>query len=337
MKLLKKLGLGFLGFIVLLVAVSFLLPAESHVERSIVIKAAAQPVFEQVNTLKNWEKWSPWHKMDPNMKLTYQGPVSGNGAKYIWTSDQDEVGNGSLTITESKPGESILTEMNFGEMGTSYGKYTFEAVEGGTKITWAMDSDGKDIPWNYYVPCKYFNLFMDQLCGPDFEKGLASMKTIVESQPVIADFKVEEKQVQATQVLSIKTTCSQEELSDKLGELYGEMVQHMQKNKLEFAGHPTAIYHKYDPKAIEFEACIPVSRPGKSAGRIVAKEMKAGHVAMIAHYGPYEGTYNAHMHMDKWLQDNHKTTAGSPWEVYITDPGEEKDPSKWLTEVYYPL
>jgi effector-binding domain-containing protein len=337
MKLLKKLGLGFLGFITLLIAVSFLLPAKSHVERSLVIKASAEPVFAQVNNLKNWEKWSPWHKLDPKMKLTYEGPESGAGAKYSWTSDMDEVGNGSLTIKESKLNEAIVSEMNFGDMGISYGSYKFEPVDGGTKITWSMDSDCSDMPWKWYVPSKYFNLFMDELCGKDFEKGLNNLKTIVESQPATPAYTVEEKKVEAMHVLTIKATCTQEEISQKLGELYGEMVMNMQKNKLEYAGHPFAIYHKYDPKAIELEAGIAINKPGKSSGRIVAKEMKAGPVAMISHFGPYEGTYNAHMHMDKWLKDNNKSVSGSPWEVYITDPGVEKDPNKWLTEVYYPL
>ena len=31
-------------------------------------------VYDQVNTLKNWENWSPWHKIDKGMKLTYSGP-----------------------------------------------------------------------------------------------------------------------------------------------------------------------------------------------------------------------------------------------------------------------
>ncbi|HSI90626.1 MAG TPA: GyrI-like domain-containing protein, partial [Adhaeribacter sp.] len=138
-------------------------------------------------------------------------------------------------------------------------------------------------------------------------------------------------------VYSIKAVCTQEELSAKLAELYGEMAAEIDKNGLDFANYPMAIYHKYDPKAIEFEACIPLNKAGKSVGRIVAKELKGGPVAVIAHYGPYEKTYDAHMAMDKYLTANKKEISGSPWEVYITDPAKEQDPAKWLTEIYYPL
>lgn len=181
MKTLKRIGLGFFGLLVLLVLVAFLLPGKMHVERSLVIKAGAEPVFNQVNTLKNWEKWSPWHQMDSTMQVSYQGPAAGTGASYSWVGEQ--MGTGSLEIRESKPNQQILTALHFGGMGTSYATYTFEPVAEGTKVTWAMDSDAKDAPWTWYVPSKYFSLFMGDLLGKDFEKGLNSLKQVVESQP----------------------------------------------------------------------------------------------------------------------------------------------------------
>src|SRR5678816_3493177 len=159
MKILKKLGLGFLGVITLLIVVSFMLPGKVHVERSLVMKAKAETTFNQVNNLKNWEKWSPWHQIDPNMKLVYEGPEAGIGAKYSWSSNHEQVGNGTLTIAESNAFQHIKTAMVFEGMGTSYANYTFDPVAEGTKVTWSMDSDCKDMPWQFYVPCKYMNLF----------------------------------------------------------------------------------------------------------------------------------------------------------------------------------
>lgn len=339
MKTLKKLGLGFFGLLVLIVLVAFLLPGKMHVERSLVIKAGAEPVYNQVNTLKNWEKWSPWHQIDPNMQLSYAGPVSGPGASYSWTSEHDQVGNGKLTIAETQANQFIKTAMEFDGMGTTYATYTFEPVAEGTKVTWGMDSDCADMPWQFYVPSKYMGLFMDGMIGKDFEKGLNNLKQVVETAPVAAapTFKVEEKTLAPQQVLSIKAVCSQDELANKLGELYGKILADMKKNNLQFAGHPFAIYHKYDPVAIEFEAGIPVNKAGKTNGIVTARELKGGPVAMIAHLGPYEETFAAHMYMDQWLTQHKKAASGAPWEVYVTDPGKEKDPAKWLTEVYYPL
>lgn len=57
MKTLKRILIGILAIIVLLVIVAFFLPSKAYVERSIVINAVPRIVFDQVNTLKNWEKW----------------------------------------------------------------------------------------------------------------------------------------------------------------------------------------------------------------------------------------------------------------------------------------
>src|ERR1051325_293703 len=99
MKILKKIGIAILSLIVLLVVISFFLPGNMNVERSVVINAPAPVVFDQVNTLKNWEQWSPWQMMDSTMKITYSGPASGKGAGYSWTSK--DMGVGTMTLTES--------------------------------------------------------------------------------------------------------------------------------------------------------------------------------------------------------------------------------------------
>lgn len=176
MKALKIIGITLLVIIVLFVGISFLISPDVNVERSIVISAPAEIVFDQVNTLKNWEKWSPWHQIDPMMKLTYEGPESGAGAKYYWSSDDSNVGNGSLTIVESRPYTYIKTEMDFMEQGMGTSTYRFEEAEGGVKLTWGMNSNMGNNPI-----MRYLGLFMESLIGPDFEKGLNSIKMIAEN------------------------------------------------------------------------------------------------------------------------------------------------------------
>jgi hypothetical protein len=137
MKTLKKIGIILLIIIGLFLVISLFLPSKVYVERSIVINAPVENVFEQVNTLKNWEKWSPWHEIDPNMGLKYEGPESGTGAQYSWTSEHKNVGNGRLVITNSAPYDSIVSEMYFMDSKEpSYGIYKFEKADGGVWI-WA--------------------------------------------------------------------------------------------------------------------------------------------------------------------------------------------------------
>ena len=123
----------------------------------------------------------PWAKKDPNTKMDFFGPDAGLGQGYNWMSDNREVGNGKMTIVKSTPNQLVQMELEMEGMGKSYATFTLSKEAEGTKISWAMDSNGKDMPMLFYVPHKYFSLFMDKMVGPDFEAGLASLKSQSES------------------------------------------------------------------------------------------------------------------------------------------------------------
>ena len=176
MKTLKIIGITLAGIILLAVIIAYLLPRHIYVERSAVITASPEVVFEQVNVLKNWENWSPWHRIDPDMEIIYSGPEEGEGAAYAWLSNDPAAGQGKLSITESIPYSLITTELDFMERGTATSRYTFEPVEGGTLLTWSMDSDMGNNPM-----ARYFGLFMDKLLGADFEKGLENIQYVITS------------------------------------------------------------------------------------------------------------------------------------------------------------
>lgn len=176
----KKVLIALLVIVVLFVVVGFILPAKVHLERASTVTAPVDKVFAQVNVLKNWESWSPWHKLDPKMKLEYFGPASGKGASYAWTSDHKNVGSGKLTITDVKENEKIVTSIEFGGRGTSYASFTFAKVDGGTKVVWGMDFEA-----GMNIFKRYFGLMLDGKIGGDFEKGLADLQDTLGAAPMM--------------------------------------------------------------------------------------------------------------------------------------------------------
>jgi|SRR6185436_737513 len=175
MRILKIIGIGLLAIIALLLIVSFFLPSTVHVERSIVINAPAEIVFDEVNTLKKWEQWSPWDKMDPGMEKNYFGPESGTNAGYSWKGPK--TGEGKMTVTDSKPNELIATRLDFGGIG-AMSDYHFEPAEGGVKVKWTFDSDKTNNPM-----FRYMNVMMNSMLVNQFDSGLVAIKRIAESMP----------------------------------------------------------------------------------------------------------------------------------------------------------
>ena len=152
-------------------------PDEFVVSRQTKISAPPEKVFPHVNELRNWEAWNPWGKMDPNCKMTYEGPPAGVGASYEWAGD-NKIGAGRNTITESKPGELVRFRLEFFKpmAATNAAVFTFQPDVRQTVVTWTMSGKSN-------LVSKVFGLVVncDKMCGDQFEKGLAQMKSLVEA------------------------------------------------------------------------------------------------------------------------------------------------------------
>lgn len=151
-------------------------PSEYRVQRSAVIAAPPAAVFPHVNELRKWEAWSPWAKRDPEMKQTYDGAPSGEGATSHW-SGNSEVGEGRMTIVESRPDELVTIRLEFIKPfeSTSSSQFDFQPEGAGTRVTWSMHGENEYIG---KVLCLFMD--MDAMIGADFEEGLAALKAVAE-------------------------------------------------------------------------------------------------------------------------------------------------------------
>lgn len=160
-----------------LAAVVAMQPDEFRITRSTTIAAPAAEVFAQVDDFHNWEAWSPWAKLDPTAKVTFEGPTAGTGAKFRW-SGNDEVGEGSMTVVESQPSDLIVLKLEFVKPfeNSCTEEFTFRPQADQTVVTWTMSGR------NTFL-CKAVHMCMDmeKMVGGDFEKGLASLKAVVEA------------------------------------------------------------------------------------------------------------------------------------------------------------
>ncbi|QWF18221.1 SRPBCC family protein [Lysobacter capsici] len=175
----KGLLKGLLYLVVLLAVVfvvgGFLLPASTHVERSISIARPPGEVHALLDSYKRFNEWSPWFELEPGAKYSYSGPESGVGAAMAW--EGDKVGKGAQRITESVPQQKVVNALDFdGTQAT--GTFTLKGEGDGTRVTWALDSDhGSNLV------SRWFGLLLDSMVGKDYDKGLAKLKQVAESDP----------------------------------------------------------------------------------------------------------------------------------------------------------
>lgn len=170
--MLKKAFIVIAALIVILLAFAATKPDTFNVERSTTINAAPQTVHALIDNFRNWDRWSPWEKRDPNMQRKYSGADSGVGAAYEWQGNSD-VGQGRMEITESSPSKLVITLDFIAPMEAS-NVTVFELTphDAATHVRWSMS--GRN---NFISKIMHVFMDMDAMIGGDFEKGLAGMKT----------------------------------------------------------------------------------------------------------------------------------------------------------------
>lgn len=173
----KKIAIGIAVLLAALLIFAAVQPDSLVIQRSETVQAPAAKVQALLQDFHAWEQWSPWDRMDPQLKRTYSGSAAGVGAIYQW-SGNDEVGSGRMTITGVEEGRSVTIRLEFTEpwQASNTTVFTLAASGSATRVTWAMTDANRGFA------SKLIGLIMDMdaMIGKDFEAGLENLKAIAE-------------------------------------------------------------------------------------------------------------------------------------------------------------
>ena len=169
--MLKKIALVLVLILVVLAGYVATRPADFRIVRSRTVAASPEVVHAYVNDFHKWPEWSPWEKLDPAMKRDLSGAPAGTGAVYRWSGNSD-VGEGQMTITDSRPPQSVTIRLEFLKpfAATSTAQFDFAPSGSGTNVTWTMNGHN-----NFMAKAFSAVMDMDKMIGADFEKGLAGL------------------------------------------------------------------------------------------------------------------------------------------------------------------
>jgi hypothetical protein len=147
-----------------------------RVERSQHIDAPPAAVRERIVDLHRWQAWSPWEELDPDLRRSYGGPDRGVGAWYEWSGNR-KAGRGRMEILAADA-TAVRFDLQFLKPFRSHSNLTFELQpEGdGTKVIWTLvgPTTGMTRVMGWFTS-------MDEVIGPDFEKGLGRLKADTEA------------------------------------------------------------------------------------------------------------------------------------------------------------
>ncbi len=338
MKILKNTLFTLTAIIVLLLLISLVLPNTVKVERSIEVKAQSKQVFKLVNNLKEWNKWSPWHQLDSTAQFDFTAIYEGAGASFSWKSNNPQLGEGSLQIVESYPDTLIKALMRFRESGVANVTFSFIPSNDACKITWAIENNSDQIPMFYRPFSKYFFLMMDQMVGPDFEKGLGNIKKIVEATPLIyvGEFEAEKREFTGFNYIGIRNKLKGAEISQKLGEFYSLLQNELNQQNVKTIAAPFTINYSAFGDVYDMQAAMATEQLLNTKEPMKSSQLAPGKWLVVKYYGNYDKISPIYQKGFEYLAQNNLKPSAAPMEFYLTDPQLEADTSKWLTEVVFP-
>jgi uncharacterized protein YndB with AHSA1/START domain len=173
---LKKIAIGVVVLVLIILGIAATKPDTFSMERSATINAPPEKIYSLIHDYHKWGAWSPWEKLDPNMRRTFTGADSGVGAIYSWEGNSD-VGSGKMEIIDTTMPTKVEMALDFLSPMEAHNTTTFNLTPAGgaTNVTWTMTGEN-----NYLSKIMSVFISMDKMIGPDFERGLANLKTEAE-------------------------------------------------------------------------------------------------------------------------------------------------------------
>lgn len=342
MKVLKIIGLVLISIIVILFIA---LPTELTIEEEIIINQDVSIVFNEVNTLKNWEKWSPWQKIDSEIKNTYQGPDSGVGATNFYSSNHSDVGVGKMTIINSKENEFVSLALYIEGMSDDNNPTLVNSF-----IFQKMNDNFSKVIWTTYDTVGMFSFYrlilpiMKTTLKEMYIKGLEDLKYVAESysEPIV-DVEIGEEISEKFTLITLRDTSSVDvsQIRKNMANKFIKLVEFVKENNIDSKSLPFTFKHKFDVENNQaiYEYGLPVFAEFNQAilnNDFNLIEIGGIHTVSATHTGSIRTINQAHNGIVKYLELRNYELDGSAYQYHLTNPDEVDDWSM-VTKVIYPV
>jgi effector-binding domain-containing protein len=336
MRILKYL---FLLLLLSIVALSIFVATQKgnfSVERSKIINSPKSFLYNYVNDYKNWQDWNSLSVEDSLIKINLSQNTIGNGSSLSWDAEQ---GDGDIQTIRTKENDSIFQKMNFNGNSADV-VMSFKDTLGKTKVTWKA----KGKMGFLFKVLTAFNGGAEKIFGLMFEKSLVNLDKKLDYEINTYSVKVNGlTNYPETFYIAQTFTSEFSKVGKNSGIVFSKITNFCQENNIAISGKPFVIYHTYDTtnELTKLSICIPIKDPIfiSEGSDISSDTLKPFQAIKTTLTGDYSHTKKALDKSVAYFRSKYITpdTSFSHIEVYAIGKKELNNPSKWITEIYYPI
>ena len=311
-------------------------PNSFEFNRTRVIEAPTEVLYNTVNNYKEWPKFSPWIEQDIDQNITYEEITVGKDAGFSWKGNDS--GKGNMTTINVDPHKSITQKINFIEPYESSANinWSFEPTEKGTKVTWQMNGK-QDFMTKMYVA---YNGSIEENTAPDFEQGLFKLDSLVQAKMSKFEISVDGvTQHSGGFYLYASASAKMSDFENKLADLMPKVSGFAKANNITMAGNPFVIYHKWDLEnnAVIFSCCVPTTTKVMATdSEILTGQLIPFKAVKTTLKGNHENLRTAWDRAMDYIESNNLTQPDDPIAIvsYLNDSSSTPNPADLVTEIY---
>ena len=336
MRILKYL---FLLLLLSIVALSIFVATQKGnftVERSKIINSPKSSIYNYVNDYKNWKEWNSLAVEDSLMKITLSQNSIGKGSTGSWEGNE---GEGDIQTIDVKESDSIFQKMNYNGNSADV-VMSFKDTLGKTKVTWKA----KGKMGFLFKVLTTFNGGAVKIFGSMFEKSLVNLDKKLDYEINTYSIKVNGlANYPETFYLAQTFTSEFSKVGKNSGIVFSKITDFCKKNNITISGKPFVIYHTYDTtnEITKLSICIPIKDPIfiTEGSDISSDTLKPFQSVKTTLTGDYSHTKKALEKTVEYFRSKYLTADKtiSHIEIYSIGKNEINNPSKWVTEIYYPI
>lgn len=331
MKILKRIGIGILVLLVLLLVLAYFLPREINVERTKKMDAPVSYVYNVVNNVENVPLFDPWVQSDETMTLNYGEKTIGQGASYTWESENSD--DGSMKVTSSVPAKQVSYQMESPSIPDAKINYIFNAMgDKTTEMKWQFEGSNS-------FPFNLMNFLIASKINSNIKKGLNNINDLVNTrykESKYGKYQIRQATVEAKNYIVNRDKVPEGKKQQFYVQNLAPLFKKIQDAGVAMEGKPSGLFYGFDQinNVVDMAAAIPIMEEVNIADAS-AVNREAGKAVIVDYYGDFKDTQVAHSAIEEYMRDRNLFVDYPIVEEYVTDPAEEKDPTKWLTKIYY--
>lgn len=317
-------------FLTLMLGLSFFMSKVYVSNTAVEFNAPANFVYNAINDLGYQNNWNGKMGLDTSFHVLCVGNSKGVNASCDYKSDT--YGAGVLRIVYSKEDSIIITDKpDSGIMRTiSYKIVSIDSTHSLVKVTGTGQSGFITNLWNVLHRWKL---------SKHIKHGLDNLKVFLHDRfqnKVYNGYKITENVMNERYFITHRSEIAFENIPQYYTQNISALYQTALQNQLAISGMPCALFYNWDEVngKSDMAAALPTLAETNIADTEAVKISSAS-ALKVEYKGESHNSGEAHIAMDAYMLDHRLKQEIPIVEEYMTDPAEEPDPSKWVTNIYY--